>query len=234
MRLLLFDIDGTLLRRASLEHAQALYAALIEVHGIELPDGVVEKAGRTDLAIARSILLLAGVDAAAIDAGQAAVREAACANYARMAPESLRQTVAPGIPELLDALAPRRDVRLSLLTGNLEPIARLKLRRAGIADYFAVGEGAYGSDAEDRTELPLIARRRAGSPERPFPREDTRVIGDTPHDIACARADGVGVIAVASGPFDADDLTGADAVAHDAHGLLELLDQAARTERPAY
>jgi phosphoglycolate phosphatase len=223
MRLLLFDIDGTLLLRASREHALALYAAIVDVHGIEIPDGAVEKAGRTDLAIARSVLLLAGVDAAQIDARQAEVREATCERYALTAPESLRQCVAPGVPELLEALASRPDIRLSLLTGNLEPVARLKLRRAGIADYFAVGQGAYGSDSEDRTDLPIVARIRAGSPEQPFPRAHTVIIGDTPHDIACARADGVGVIAVASGPFDADQLAGADTVADDAHGLLELL-----------
>ncbi len=223
MRLLLFDIDGTLLRRASMEHAQALYAAMIEVHGIQIPDAPVEKAGRTDLAIARSVLTLAGVDEATIDAGQAAVRDAACDHYSRLAPESLRHCVAPGIPELLESLAPRPDVRLSLLTGNIEPIARLKLRRAGIAEYFEPGQGAYGSDSENRNELPRVARVRAGSAEHPFPRADTVVIGDTPHDIACARADEVGVIAVATGPFDADELAAADAVAHDAHGLLELL-----------
>jgi phosphoglycolate phosphatase len=223
VRLLLFDIDGTLLLRATRAHRDAVHAALVEVYGIEIPEGRVEAAGRTDLAIARSILLLTGVDAKTIDAGQLAFREAATAHYARLVPDSLRQHVAPGVPELLEALKPRRDVRLALLTGNFESIARLKLRRAGIADAFEVGQGAYGSDSEDRTELPAIARRRAGTAEHPFPRADTLVIGDTPHDIACARADGVGAIAVATGPFDADELGAADAVADDAHGLLELL-----------
>ena len=81
-------------------------------------------------------------------------------------------------------------MRLSLLTGNLEPVARLKLRRAGLLEHFPAGQGAYGSDGEDRAALPAIARARAGSPERPFPRAETVVIGDTPADIACARADG--------------------------------------------
>jgi phosphoglycolate phosphatase len=223
MRLLLFDIDGTLLRRATAEHRDALHAAIEEVHGIAIPDDTVSYAGRTDLEIARAILTSAGVEATAIDAGQAAVRDAACDRYAQLAPESLRDRVAPGVPELLDELAPRPEVRLSLLTGNLEPIARLKLRRAGLLHHFAAGQGAYGSDGEDRTTLPPIARARAGSPERPFPAHDTVVIGDTPADIACARADGCVAVAVATGPFDADELTAADAVASDAHGLLALL-----------
>ncbi len=223
MRLLLFDIDGTLLLRATREHREALHTAITAVHDIEIAGETVTYAGRTDLEIARTILLAAGVAPDAIDAGQAQVRDAACANYALLAPASLRDHVAPGVPELLDTLAARRDVRLSLLTGNLEPIALLKLRRAGLLDHFASGQGAFGSDGEDRATLPAIARTRAGSPERPFPREDTVVIGDTPADIACARADGCRAVAVASGPFDADELAAADMVADDAHGLLDLL-----------
>jgi phosphoglycolate phosphatase-like HAD superfamily hydrolase len=223
MRLLLFDIDGTLLIRATRAHRDAVHAAIVDVYGIDIPAATVPAAGRTDPAIARSILELAGVDSETIDARQVAFRESACDHYARLVPDSLRQFVAPGVPELLEALEPRRDVRLSLLTGNFEPIARLKLRRAGLADYFEAGQGAYGSDAEDRAELPAIARARAGVPGRPHPREDTLIIGDTPSDIACARFDDVGVIAVATGPFDADELTAADAVVADAHGLFELL-----------
>jgi phosphoglycolate phosphatase-like HAD superfamily hydrolase len=223
MRLLLFDIDGTLLLRATREHRAALHAAIADVHGIEVADETVTYAGRTDLEIARAILTRAGVAATAVDDGQAAVREAACDHYARLAPESLRDRVAPGVPELLHALDGRVDVRLSLLTGNLEPIARLKLRRAGLLEHFPAGQGAYGSDGEDRAALPAIARARAGSSERPFPHAETVVIGDTPADIACARADGCAVIAVATGPFDADELAAADAVADDAHGLLALL-----------
>src|SRR5262249_26453201 len=149
------------------EHRAALHGAIEEIHGVEIPDDTVSYAGRTDLEIARAILTLAGVDAAAIDARQAAVRDAACDRYAHLAPESLRDRVAPGIPELPDELAPRPDVRLSLLTGTLEPIARLKLRRAGLLHYFPAGQGAYGSDGEDRATLPAVARVRAGSRELP-------------------------------------------------------------------
>ena len=93
-----------------------------------------------------------------------------------------------------------RGVRLGLVTGNFEPVARLKLRQAGIGSFFAGCPGGFGSDSEDRAGLPAIARRRAGDGGRPFPRERTVVIGDTPRDIACARADGLRCIAVATGP----------------------------------
>ena len=86
---------------------------------------------------------------------------------------------------MLEELDAREGVRLAVLTGNLEPIARLKLARAGLGRFFEHGQGGFGSDHEDRTELPAIARARAGG----YPRAQTVVIGDTPRDIACARAD---------------------------------------------
>jgi hypothetical protein len=87
------------------------------------------------------------------------------------------------------------------VTGNFERVARLKLARAGIGHHFEAGQGAFGSDAEAREALPAIARAARG-----LPRERTLVIGDTPHDIACARADGVRVVGIATGPFAADAL----------------------------
>jgi len=80
-------------------------------------------------------------------------------------------------------------------------VARLKLRRAGLERWFRSGQGGFGSDSEDRVSLPPLARRRAGTPGRPYPREQTLVIGDTPRDIACARADGLRCVAVTTGPF---------------------------------
>jgi phosphoglycolate phosphatase len=226
--LLLFDIDGTLVWRASTEHALALREALHTVHGLDPGfEHAISAAGRTDGEIARLLLLAAGVPARTIDDRTAAVREAAVGAYARLCPADLSDRVLPGIPELLAGLRDRHDVRLSLVTGNLEPIARLKLRRAGVGEHFPPGQGGFGSDSEDRALLPEIARRRAGEDGVPWPRERTIVIGDTPRDIACARADGVRVIGVATGPHPAEDLAGADAVAGPGElaGVLEgLLD----------
>ena len=209
--LLLFDIDGTLLLKASREHADAVIAAIERVYGVrELPDGKVEAAGRTDLAIARSILTLAGMDDEHITRGFGQLRAAIVEEYAHRCPPSLEDRVAPGVHKMLDTLDGGH--RLALLTGNIEPVALLKMRRAGLGHYFSRGEGAYGSDHEDRAALPPLARKRAGTRDRPHPRGDTVVIGDTPRDIACARADGVKVIAVATGPFPASELGDADAV----------------------
>ena len=220
--LLLWDIDGTLLQRASREHAQALHGALEQVHGSFSLDGMkVEVAGRTDAAIARDLLVAAGHAPEAIDARADDVIAACCALYDELCPADLSPWVAPGVPEALATLASRPDAfRFSLVTGNFERVARLKLARAGIGDWFPAGQGGFGSDAEDRALLPPIARERAGD----WPRERTVVIGDTPRDIACARADGLRVVAVATGPFAVEQLADADAVIDSADAVVPVLE----------
>ena len=222
--LLLFDIDGTLLKDAAEAHRDAIHEALRTVHGVRDPPRRrgVEVAGRTDAEIVRGLLTAAGVSATRIDERADDVRIAACAAYARLCPKDLSAHVTPGMSELLQRLDEHGEMLLALVTGNYEPIARMKLRRAGIGEFFPSGQGGFGSDHEQRAELPRIARRRAGHPE-PWPREQTVVIGDTPRDIACARADGVRVAAVAPGPFAVEALAEADAVADDARSLLPVL-----------
>jgi phosphoglycolate phosphatase-like HAD superfamily hydrolase len=198
-----------------------LRAAAARVHGLEPLDGHVEVAGRTDAAIMRDLVTAAG--GADFDARWPEVAAEAMRAYEELCPSDLSHRVAPGVPELLEALAARGDeFRLSLVTGNLEPVARLKLERAGIGHRFPAGQGGFGSDHARRAELPPIARARMSDP--PWPRERTVVIGDTPRDIACARADGVRVAAVATGPFTVEALADADAVADDARSLLPVLE----------
>ena len=223
--LLLFDIDGTLLSGATRAHSEALHLALHEVHGVDARAHAagVAPAGRTDGEIARLLLLAAGIDARRIDERADDVRAVCCREYSRLCPDDLSRTVLPGVSPLLDWLAERDDVALALVTGNYEPVARLKLGRAGLGYRFFAGQGGFGSDSEDRAALPAIARRRAGRDGVPHPRERTIVIGDTPRDIACARADGVRCAAVATGSFGVSELTGADAVAADASALRVTL-----------
>jgi phosphoglycolate phosphatase len=192
------------------------------VHGLPpLEWKSLEYAGRTDAAILRDLLRLAGVEDSVIDARAAEVLAAAVARYEVICPDDLTGFVAPGVPEVLDALAAQPErFRQAMLTGNFEPIGRLKIGRAGLGGYFEPGQGAFGSDSVARAELPAIARRRAGD----WPRDRTVVIGDTPRDIACARADDVRVIAVATGPFSVEELAGADAVVDDARAALGVLE----------
>ncbi|MBB4663287.1 HAD family hydrolase [Conexibacter arvalis] len=246
--LLLFDIDGTLLAGATEAHAAALVSALREVHGLpavrSTRDLGIDPSGRTDPEIARLILLAHDVSAERIDARADAVREACCAEYARTCPPDLSAFVIPGVPELLARLAGREEeLRLALVTGNYEPVARVKLRSAGVGHWFASGQGGFGSDSEDRTDLPGVARARAGgavaragraeagagsegADRSAHPRDRTVVIGDTPRDVACAHADGVRCIAVTTGRFSAAEFeaAGADAVASDALQLEAAID----------
>jgi phosphoglycolate phosphatase len=221
--LALFDIDGTLVARAGRAHSEALAAAIREVHGLDPRDlrEHIDPAGRTDGEIARLILLTLGVSAARIDELADEVREVCCRIYAQTCPPDLSASVIPGIPEVLSWLGERDAVTLGLLTGNFEPVARLKLVRAGLGGWFRNAPGAFGSDSEDRAALPAIARRRAGHAAR----EETIVIGDTPRDIACARADGVRCVAVATGQYGPEALVEADAVAADAGELPARLEE---------
>lgn len=223
--LLLFDIDGTLLEGTAPLVGQAMSAALREVHGVDT-NAIrthIPTVGMTDGEIARAILLDAGVCAQRIDALADRVRDRCCDWATRLLGDDLSGALLPGVPELLGWLVDVPGVKRGLLTGNYEAIAWLKVTRAGIDGFFEGGQGAFGSDAEDRTALPAIARRRAGTPRTPYPRGGTIVIGDTPRDIACARADGVRCVAVASGPYGMDALASADAVVRDAIELRVAL-----------
>lgn len=214
--LVLFDIDGTLLIRASTEHALSVLAAIADVWGVSVGAvPAVQAAGRTDIDIARQILAHHDIAGEAFDSRLGAFRAATAEHYARLVPADLSAHVAPGAGAVLQALADDAAVRLSLVTGNIEDVAHLKLTSAGLGGYFERGQGGFGSDAEDRLLLPAIARERAGAAWNsgaPWPRERTVVVGDTPRDIDCARADGVFVIAVPTGPYAHEDLAGADVV----------------------
>ena len=226
--LLLFDIDGTLLSRATTAHSEALHEALGQVHRVDTRSHRVEiaPAGRTDGEIARLLLMHCGVSARAIDEGASEVREACCEIFARLCPASLADKVIPGVADLVSWLAQRDDVRLSLVTGNYEPVGRLKLSRAGLGRHFPSGQGGFGSDSEDRAALPGIARKRAGHQGVSYPRARTIVIGDTPRDIACAQADQLRCFAVTTGPHRAAELGGADGIAKNAGQLRALIEGA--------
>lgn len=230
--LLLFDIDGTLMKGATGAHAHALCQALQNVHNVDV-EGIgltVSVAGRTDGEIARLYLLEAGVSAERIDARAEDVREECCRLYAGLCPADLSSMVVRGMPQLLSSLSAENGIQLSLVTGNFEPVARMKLKAGGIGKWFAHGQGGFGSDSEDRTMLPPIARRRAGEAAglgMSWPRERTLVIGDTPRDIACAHADDVRCIAVTTGPHGRDELVGADFIADTPAELLDAIQAAA-------
>ncbi|HVG24300.1 MAG TPA: HAD hydrolase-like protein, partial [Thermoanaerobaculia bacterium] len=156
-RLVLFDIDGTILTDRGASRA-AFAHALHAVYGYDGDLGRYDFSGRTDPQIAHIVLRDAGHSAEAVDAAMPRLWEIYLARLATNATAE-RVQVMPGIRELLAELATHTDVVLALLTGNIEAGARLKLGAPSLNDYFAFG--AFGSDSADRTELPPIAIRRA-------------------------------------------------------------------------
>jgi phosphoglycolate phosphatase-like HAD superfamily hydrolase len=205
VKLVLFDVDGTLLS-ASGAGRRALDQAMRDVYGTSGPIDGYDFRGGTDPQIIRDLLGRAGLEEAAIAAGEADVYRRYEALLEAEIGDGRGVTVYPGVRELVEALAAREDVLVGLLTGNIEAGARIKLRSTGLWPRFRLG--AYGSDHADRTRLPKVAADRAERlVGRAFPGTDTVIIGDTPRDIGCARAYGARAIAVATGWHSLDDLT---------------------------
>lgn len=203
-RLVLFDIDGTLLTAAGAGRV-AVARAMEEVFG---PVGSLAHhpfGGKTDPQIAFEVLGPLGWAPAEIEARLPALFERYLAYLAEELPRSGRARLMPGVVPLLDALAQERHATLGLLTGNLARGAAIKLAHFGLDGRFGIG--AFGSDHGDRHELPAIAvaRAEAAVGHRHFGKEIV-IIGDTEHDVACGRSLGVRAIAVATGPFGVADL----------------------------
>lgn len=218
-KFLLWDIDGTLIRGAR-HAAEAFKAVLREVYELDTEILRIATAGKTDPQIVRETLLKHNLEHAAIDERLPLFQRAYLEAARQIAPQ-MRDAieVLPGVHAALDRLAPRAIH--SLLTGNFLETARLKLDAAGLSRWFAWEYGAFGSDHEHRVELVPIAMERVAAAGR-FERGDVVVIGDTPNDIACARAAEVRVIAVATGSFDEAALGEADVVLPNLNDLDAL------------
>jgi phosphoglycolate phosphatase len=212
MKLVLFDIDGTLVWTDGAGR-RAIRHALAEVFGSTGPADYWFD-GKTDPEIVRALMRLAGHDDGQIDARMQTV----FGRYVERLRQELRAPgyrprVMPGVFELLDALEARRNLVLGLLTGNLADGARAKLEAVGI-DPARFRVGAYGSDHEERPSLPDVARRRLRD-ELGLEVEgaDCVIIGDTPADITCGRIIGARAIGVATGRYSVDELRGHGAAA---------------------
>ena len=203
-RILLFDIDGTLLNPAN-EGRVCLTQALTEVFGTAGPIEGFPMAGKTDWQIVTELMTAAGLSPDRIDAG----REAAFAAYARIVAEAaptLQMVLLPGVATLLEALAQESGFSLGLVTGNVREAVPHKLGAVGI-DPAQFSFGAYGSERPHRNELPGLALARLETQlGEPVGRERVLVIGDTARDIECARHAGVKVLAVATGHTSAEAL----------------------------
>lgn len=203
VKLLLFDIDGTLVRVNDAGRT-ALVRAVSALTDRPISTENVSFSGRTDPDIFEAVL--AENDLPTSDEVIAEALEA----YVETMQEILSPgdvEVLPGVRPLLSRLDDRPDAHLGLVTGNVEPIAREKLSFHGLDEYFSFG--AFGSDHADRTRLPALAAQRAarhtGHAFRPA--EHATVIGDTVHDIHCARAVGARAVVVCTGRYERAELS---------------------------
>ncbi len=213
-RLLLFDIDGTLISCGK-QVARIFAGSLREIFGGHGPLEGFSFAGKTDPMIVRELTCALGLSPEAVEAALGRMSTLYVERLAReLAVEKMR--VLPGVEPLLRSLAGREEVAVGLLTGNWRGGAEAKLGRVGLWDFFELG--AFGEDAYDRRGLVPVALERArrlkGYDFRP---EDALIVGDTALDVDCARASGVPCLAVATGYTPAEELraAGADWVYED-------------------
>ncbi len=216
MRLVLWDIDGTLVDTAG-HGRHAFRDALEQVIGRPGDLGDISMSGRTDHSISLELLERNGVEGGEqhLPAMFAALNRALESRRAAITAEG---RVMPGVFEVLEALDARDDVTQSLLTGNIEPNAHVKLGALGLDGKLDMEIGGYGSDSGVRPELVDIAREKARRLRHlDVSARETVLIGDTPLDVQAAHANGAQAVAVATGLFSGEELreTGADAVFED-------------------
>jgi len=226
MRLILFDIDGTILWTDGAGR-RAIHRALLDEMGTAGPIEGYRFDGKTDPQIVRELMELAGHPECNSEDRITAV----CTRYvelltAELAKPTQATRVYPGIQDLLAALEPYEaggQALVGLLTGNVQHGAALKLRSAGL-DFERFPVGAYGSDSHYRPNLPAIAARRAEQRTgRTFSGADIVIVGDTPDDVACARPMGARTVGVGTGYYTAAQLREAGAT----HAFDNLGDTAA-------
>jgi phosphoglycolate phosphatase len=201
--LVLFDIDGTLVRRAGPHHRQALVDAIRQVTGAETTTEGIPVHGMLDPDILTIMLQTAGVTEAEIIRLLPQIQEAAQDLYDP--PPDLQDKVCPGAKELLEELSENKVLK-ALVTGNLTRIGWRKLERAGLAGYFDYGQ--FGEQAETRAGLARQAIAKARAEYGLAAQARISLIGDAPQDIEAAKANGIQSIAVSTGLSPKEELAG--------------------------
>jgi phosphoglycolate phosphatase-like HAD superfamily hydrolase len=209
LSLLLFDIDGTLLLSGG-AGVRAMTRTFEKLFGVAEAFATSDVAGRTDTFILSSAFRRAGIADTAEHHQMFREHYADALREEIVQPTQSRYGLMPGVRALLDAVHERESFDLALLTGNYETAAYIKLQHFGIAEFFPWG--VFGEESAEREELARVAARRAEERAVP-PRVRSRpiVIGDTPHDVACAQAIGARILAVATGNYSVDELRAAGA-----------------------
>lgn len=199
---MLFDIDGTLVRRAGPHHREALVHAVRRVTGMETTTEGIPVQGMLDPDIVSMMMQRAGASRSRTRSAMPEILRAAERYYLRVCPP-LHDKHCPGVAVLLERLT-RRGILLGLVTGNLTRIGWRKLERAGLRDYFRFG--AFAEMAKTRAGLARIAIREARSQGWISPEIPISLVGDSPADIWAARKNGIRSIAVTTGLTPVEEL----------------------------
>jgi phosphoglycolate phosphatase len=204
VKLVLFDIDGTLITSRGAGR-RAMRTALERVFGAAGGIDQYDLRGRTDTRIVHDVMGALGWEPARVKERLDDFFEAYLGGLTSEIGDGRHVVTLPGVSAVVARLAQSPDALLGLVTGNIEEGARIKLLPTGLWPHFRVG--AYGSDHMDRRRLPSLAARRAQAlVGYPFAATDVVVIGDTPHDIDCARACGAVAVAVTTGQYTRTEL----------------------------
>jgi phosphoglycolate phosphatase len=206
MRLLMFDVDGTLIRAGG-AGMRAFHSAIEQVFQVSVGREVIRPDGKTDPLIAKEILAWYGMEQRLTEPARDRLFFTYLNNLEAemsLAAGNGALKVLPGVINLLDRLAREPDFLVGLATGNLEKGTEIKLRHARLDRYFRFG--GFGSDSEDRTELIRQGIRRGTRLCAPTPVEAAFVIGDTPLDIIHGHGAGARVLAVASAKYSMADM----------------------------
>lgn len=220
--LVLFDIDGTLLRRAGPHHKDALVAAVKDVTGHDTCFDRIPTGGMLDRDLIRALLKETPARVRDVERWMPAIIERAQHHYGSMCPE-LHDKLCPGVRELLQSLIDS-GIPAGLVTGNLTAIGWKKMEACGLRSYFHVG--AFAEMARTRAGLAKIAIRQARSKRIAGPETVVSLIGDHPNDVQAAKLNGIRSIAVATGLSSFDELIACrpDAIVADLRSLkLEFL-----------
>ena len=205
MYLMLFDIDGTLIDSGG-AGSRSLNLSFKELFSIMNAFYGISMAGKTDTEIIKEAMLRHGI---AMD-GNLNVVIYTYLKHLRREINNERRHLKPGIYELLEKLSTTKDVHLGLLTGNIEPGARIKLDPFNLNKYFPTG--AFGSDDEDRNKLlPIALKRFEERCRRKIRVNECLIVGDTPRDVQCAKTYEARSLGVATGPYSIDELRAAGA-----------------------
>jgi phosphoglycolate phosphatase-like HAD superfamily hydrolase len=203
-KVLLFDIDGTLLEPAGIGRL-CCQRALEDVLGFSVPTDGIAMAGRTDWGIINDLLVHAGLEETQVEAQRDKVFDALARHIAAAAPSS-KMHILPGVSSLLNHLEKDSRFILGLVTGNVQRTVVHKLQAVGI-DPGLFSFGAFGDEHIDRNTLPALALYRLSQMIGvQVPPDRALVIGDTPHDITCAHHAGLKVLSVATGLYTMQDL----------------------------